>query len=43
MVYIFLLQAGTMKEVIQQQKTIMKDLDIDKLDDLRDEMDELKY
>lgn len=32
-----------MKEVIEQQKTIMKDLDIDKLDDLREEMDELKY
>lgn len=32
-----------MKEVIEQQKTVMKDLDIDKLDDLRDEMDELKY
>jgi len=32
-----------MKEVVEQQKGIMKDLDIDKLDDLRDEMDELKY
>jgi len=32
-----------MKEVVEQQKGIMKDMDIDKLDDLRDEMDELKY
>ena len=32
-----------MKEVIEQQKGIMKGLDIDKLDDIRDEMDELKY
>lgn len=32
-----------MKEVVEQQKNIMVDLDIDKLDDLRDEMDELKY
>ena len=32
-----------MKEVVEQQKGVMKDLDIDKLDDLRDEMDELKY
>ena len=32
-----------MKDVVQQQKGVMKDLDVDKLDDLRDEMDELKY
>ena len=32
-----------MKEVVQQQKTVMQDFDIDKLDQLRDEMDELKY
>ena len=32
-----------MKQVVESQKGIMKDLDIDKLDDLRDEMDDLKY
>ena len=32
-----------MKEVVEQQKTVMGDLDLDKLDDLRDQMDELKY
>jgi charged multivesicular body protein 5 len=32
-----------MKDVVESQKGIMKDLDIDKLDDLRDEMDDLKY
>lgn len=32
-----------MKDVVQQQKGVMKDLDVDKLDDLRDEMDQLKY
>ena len=37
------MQAAAMKEVVEQQKNIMGDLDIDKLDDLRDEMDELKY
>lgn len=37
------IQAATMKEVVEQQKTVMQDLDIDKLDDIRDEMDELKY
>jgi charged multivesicular body protein 5 len=35
--------ANTMKGVIEQQKIVMVDLDMDKLDDLRDEMDELKY
>ena len=43
MVNSLVIQAGTMKEVIEQQKGIMKGLDIDKLDDIRDEMDELKY
>ena len=38
-----LIQAATMKDVVESQKGIMKDLDIDKLDDLRDEMDDLKY
>ena len=37
------IQAETMKNVVEQQKMVMKDLDIDKLDDLRDEMDEMKY
>lgn len=32
-----------MKDVIINQKDMMGGLDIDKLDDLRDEMDELKY
>lgn len=32
-----------MKDVITNQKNLMGDLDIDKLDDLRDEMEELKY
>jgi charged multivesicular body protein 5 len=32
-----------MKEVIVQQKNLMEGLDIDKLDDIRDEMDDLKY
>ena len=32
-----------MKDVVQQQKGVMKDLDVDKLDDLRDEMDQLQY
>lgn len=32
-----------MKEVVENQKNVMGTLDIDKLDDLRDEMDELKY
>ena len=31
--------ANTMKEVVEQQKTVMGDLDLDKLDDLRDQMD----
>ena len=32
-----------MKNVVQQQKEVMKDLDLDKLDDIRDQMDDLKY
>jgi hypothetical protein len=32
-----------MKEVVVQQKDTMGTLDIDKLDDLRDEMDDMKY
>lgn len=32
-----------MKDVVENQKTVMNGLDIDKLDDLRDEMDDLKY
>jgi charged multivesicular body protein 5 len=32
-----------MKEVVVQQKNTMGTLDIDKLDDIRDEMDDLKY
>lgn len=32
-----------MKDVVSNQKNLMTDLDIDKLDDLRDEMDDLKY
>ena len=32
-----------MKDVMAQQKEIMGGLDIDKLDDIRDEMDEMKY
>jgi hypothetical protein len=32
-----------MKEVVEQQKTVMGDLDLDKLDELRDQMDDLKY
>lgn len=35
--------AETMKNVVDQQKNIMKEMDIDKLDDIRDEMDEMKY
>ena len=38
------IEMGTMmKEVVENQKNVMGTLDIDKLDDLRDEMDELKY
>jgi charged multivesicular body protein 5 len=36
-------QGTMMKEVVENQKNVMGTLDIDKLDDLRDEMDELKY
>ena len=32
-----------MKNVVAQQKEVMKDLDMDKLDDIRDQMDEMKY
>lgn len=32
-----------MKDAVETQKGVMGNLDIDKLDDLRDEMDELKY
>lgn len=32
-----------MKDVVANQKNLMGGLDIDKMDDLRDEMDELKY
>lgn len=32
-----------MKDVIVQQKKLMGDLDIDKLDYIRDEMQDLKY
>ena len=32
-----------MKNVVEQQKNVMQDLDVDKLDDIRDEMDEMKY
>jgi hypothetical protein len=32
-----------MREVVANQKNTMTDIDIDKLDDLRDEMDDLKY
>jgi len=32
-----------MKNVVEQQKNVMTDLDIDKIDDIRDQMDELKY
>jgi len=32
-----------MKNVVEQQKGVMGELDIDKLDDLRDQMDEMKY
>lgn len=32
-----------MKDVVGNQKNLMGGLDIDKLDDLRDEMDDLKY
>jgi hypothetical protein len=36
-------QGNMMKEVVTNQKTTMGSIDIDKLDDLRDEMDDLKY
>ena len=32
-----------MKDVVANQKNLMGGLDMDKMDDLRDEMDELKY
>ena len=32
-----------MKNVVENQKMVMGDLDLDKLDDLRDQMDEMKY
>ena len=32
-----------MKNVIEGQKAVMGELDIDKLDDIRDQMDQLKY
>lgn len=32
-----------MKNVTEQQKLIMGDLDIDKLDDIRDQMDEMRF
>lgn len=32
-----------MKDAIGTQKEAMEGLDIDRLDDIRDEMDELKY
>ena len=32
-----------MKDVVESQKGLMDGLDVDKLDDIRDEMDELKY
>lgn len=32
-----------MKEVVESQKGMMDGMDIDKLDDIRDEMDDLKY
>jgi len=32
-----------MQDVIEQQKLVMKDLDFDKLDDIRDQMTDLKY
>lgn len=32
-----------MKEVVEQQKALMGETNLDKLDELRDEMDELKY
>lgn len=32
-----------MKEVVESQRGMMDGMDIDKLDDIRDEMDELKY
>lgn len=38
-----IIQGNMMKDVVENQKTVMNGLDIDKLDDLRDEMDDLKY
>ncbi len=32
-----------MKGVVQQQKKIFEELDMDELDDIRDEMDEMRY
>ena len=32
-----------MQDVVENQKNLMGDLDIDKLDDIRDQMDDLKY
>ena len=32
-----------MQEVIDQQKDVMKNLDLDKLDDIRDQMMDMKY
>jgi hypothetical protein len=32
-----------MKDVIEEQKKLMGDLDLDKLDDIRDQMEDLKY
>ena len=32
-----------MKDAVDRQKDVMGELDMDKLDDLRDQMDELKY
>ena len=38
-----MMQAETMKNVIENQKEAMGGLDMDKMDDIRDQMDELKY
>lgn len=32
-----------MKDAVERQKEVMGELDFDKLDDIRDQMDEMKY
>ena len=37
------MQGQMMQDIVENQKNLMGGLDMDKMDDIRDQMDELKY